>query len=170
MFSGPCHRPSFLLSHIVKIGDDGAPAQGSDDCMLIRVSHLTTYHYGTPATGVIQILRLTPRNHDGQFVMNWRIDVSKDCRLDQQEDAFGNLSHAFTADGPFNELKVLVEGEVETRDTQGIVRGAVERFPPSLYLCETALISANDCISEMAAAVRADGDPCELAFLHALPA
>ena len=31
-----------------------------------------------------------------------------------------------------------VEGEVETRDTQGIVHGAVQRFPPSLYLRETA--------------------------------
>ena len=49
----------------------------------------------------------------------------------------------FTAEGPFGELAVLVEGEVETRDTQGIVRGAVERFPPSLYLRETALTSAD---------------------------
>ena len=77
------------------------------------------------------MLRLTPRNHDGQYVARWRIDVSTDCRLDQHEDAFGNITHAFTADGPFSELSVLVEGEVETRDTQGIVRGAVERFPPS---------------------------------------
>ena len=34
--------------------------------------------------------------------------------------------------------RVTVEGEVETRDTHGIVRGTVERFPPSLYLRETA--------------------------------
>jgi len=136
--------------------------------MLIRVSHLTTYHYGTPATSVIQTLRLTPRNHDGQFVMNWRIDVSRDCRLDQQEDAFGNLSHAFTADGPFDELQVLVEGEVETRDTQGVVRGAVERFPPSLYLRETALTSPDDAIAQLATAVRTDAGAGELAVLHAL--
>ncbi len=69
---------------------------------------------------------------------DWRIDVSADCRLDQHEDAFGNITHAFTADGPLDELTVLVEGEVETRDTQGVVRGTVERFPPSLYLRETA--------------------------------
>src|SRR5262249_34050763 len=96
------------------------------------------------------------------------IDVSKDCRLDQQEDAFGNLSHAFTADGPFDELKVLVEGEVETRDTQGVVRGAVEGFPPSLYLRETALTSPDAGITDMAAAVRAAAGPGELAVLHAL--
>ena len=50
------------------------------------------------------------RNHEGQYVARWRIEVSSDCRLDEHEDAFGNVTHAFTADGPFSELKVLVEG------------------------------------------------------------
>src|SRR5438445_2806491 len=122
--------------------------------MLIRISHLTTYRYDTPASSVIQILHLTPRNHEGQFVMNWRIDVSADCRLEQHEDAFGNVTHAFTADGPFGELEVLVDGEVETRDTHGVVRGAVERFPPSLFLRETALTEPNDAIAAFAAAAR----------------
>ena len=36
--------------------------------MRIRISHLTSYRYQTPATSVIQMLRLTPRNHDGQYV------------------------------------------------------------------------------------------------------
>ncbi len=125
--------------------------------MRIRVSHLTSYRYETPATGVIQILRLTPRNHDGQYVARWRIDVSADCRLDQHEDAFGNITHAFTADGPLTALEVLVEGEVETRDTQGIVRGAVERFPPSLYLRETALTRPDGKIAELAACEPRDG-------------
>src|SRR5262245_54931218 len=67
-----------------------------------------------PPQGVhsIQMLRLTPRNHDGQYVARWRIDVSTDCRLDQHEDAFGNITHVFTAEGPFTELAVAVEGEV----------------------------------------------------------
>src|SRR2546430_15493146 len=107
--------------------------------MRICVSHQTTYRYDAPAGSVIQMLRLTPRNHEGQYVTRWRIDVSADCRLNQHEDAFGNITHAFTAEGPFSELAVQVEGEVETRDTQGVVHGAVERFPPSLFLRETAL-------------------------------
>ena len=78
--------------------------------MRIRISHLTSYRYGTPATSVIQMLRLTPRNHDGQYVARWRIDVSTDCRLDQHEDAFGNITHTFTADGPFSELAVHGRG------------------------------------------------------------
>ena len=134
--------------------------------MRLRISHLTSYRYEQPATSVIQMLRLTPRNHDGQYVARWRIDVSTDCRLDQHEDAFGNVTHAFTAEGPFSEFAVTVEGEVETRDTQGIVRGAVERFPPGLYLRETALTCPDEKIAAFAAACRDDADGKVLGLLH----
>jgi transglutaminase-like putative cysteine protease len=134
--------------------------------MRICISHLTSYRYETPAAGVIQMLRLTPRNHDGQYVARWRIDVSTDCRLDQHEDAFGNITHAFTAEGPFGELTVVVEGEVETRDTQGVVRGAVERFPPSLYLRETPLTSPDANIAAFAAASRKAASGSVLSLLH----
>ena len=101
--------------------------------MRIRISHATTYHYDTPPTGVTQMLRLTPRNHDGQYVVEWRIDVSEDCLLHQHDDAFGNITHSFTAEGPFSELSITVDGEVETQDTHGVVNGAIERFPPAMF-------------------------------------
>ncbi|HEV7984264.1 MAG TPA: transglutaminase N-terminal domain-containing protein, partial [Xanthobacteraceae bacterium] len=53
--------------------------------MRICVAHETVYRYETPCTGVIQTLRLTPRNHTGQYVVDWRIDISADCRLEPQE-------------------------------------------------------------------------------------
>jgi transglutaminase-like putative cysteine protease len=136
--------------------------------MRLRISHLTTYRYATPAASVIQMLRLTPRNHDGQYVARWRIDVSTDCRLDQHEDAFGNITHTFTAEGPFSELSVLVEGEIETRDTQGIVRGAVERFPATLFLRETALTTADASLAAFAAACRDAADGNVLGLLHVM--
>ena len=67
------------------------------------------------------MLRLTPRNHEGQYVIDWRIDVSADARLVAHEDAFGNFTHVFTADGPLEELSVNVDGAVETQDTGGLV-------------------------------------------------
>jgi len=136
--------------------------------MRIRVSHLTTYRYEKPAASVIQMLRLTPRNHDGQYVARWRIDVSTDCRLDQHDDAFGNITHAFTADGPLEEIAILVEGEVETRDTQGVVRGTVERFPPSLYLRETALTQSDAAISAFAMTHREGAGGNVLKTLHGM--
>jgi transglutaminase-like putative cysteine protease len=135
--------------------------------MRLSISHKTSYHYVPPATRVIQVLRLTPRNHDGQYVVNWRIDVSADCRLDQHEDAFGNITHAFAADGPLPELSLLVEGEVETRDALGVVRDAVERFPPSLFLRETELTACDADIAAFAAAARQTNDDA-LKVLHRL--
>ena len=136
--------------------------------MRIRISHATIYRYDTPPTGVTQILRLTPRNHDGQYVVNWRVDLSEDCLLHQHEDAFGNITHSFTAEGPFNELSVAVEGEVDTHDTQSVVRGAVERFPPSLFLRETALTQPDAAIIDFAQTTRAGAGSEALPLLHKL--
>lgn len=135
--------------------------------MRIRISHTTSYVYDTPPASVTQVLRLTPRNHEGQYVCAWRIDLSQDCRLHQHEDAFGNITHSFTAEGRFDRLSVAVEGEVDTQDTQGMVRGAVERFPPQLYLRETALTQADAAIVDFAEDSRAAGGDT-LTLLHAL--
>lgn len=136
--------------------------------MWIRISHATTYRYDTPPNSVIQMLRLTPRNHDGQYVVNWRVDLSEDCLLHQHEDAFGNISHLFTAEGPFRELSIVVEGEVDTHDTQSVVGGAVERFPPGMYLRETALTQPDAAIIAFADSARAGAGSEPLPLLHGL--
>jgi transglutaminase-like putative cysteine protease len=136
--------------------------------MRIRLTHRTEYRYDPPAAGVIQVLRLTPRNHEGQYIVRWRIDVSADARLNAHEDAFGNISHVFSADGPFSELSVEVDGEVETQSTNGIVRGTVERFGPSLFLRDTALTEADTAIREFAQSVHAAKGDEVLAQLHGL--
>lgn len=134
--------------------------------MRIRIAHETVYSYAVPAHAVIQTLRLTPRNYEGQHILNWRIDVDQDARLDAHEDAFGNITHTFSCAGPIQTLTVRVDGLVETSDTAGVVRGAVERFPPGLYLRETALSAADPAIRSFAEARERPGD--RLSTLHAL--
>ncbi|MBO0758633.1 MAG: transglutaminase family protein [Bradyrhizobiaceae bacterium] len=136
--------------------------------MRIRIQHETIYQYEQPAAGAIQTLRLTPRNHDGQYVVDWRIEVSEDCRLTEHEDAFGNITHTFTVDGPIGELRVLVQGEVDAQDTNGIVRGAIERFPASLYLRETSLTKADDAIAAFVHEKLSNAGTDELNLLHVL--
>jgi transglutaminase-like putative cysteine protease len=136
--------------------------------MRIRISHDTVYHYANPPAGVIQTLRMTPRNHDGQYVGAWRIDISADCRVDAQEDSFGNLTHTFAVDGPVSELSVHIEGEVDTDDTHGVVRGAIERFPPTLFLRETPLTAPDAALRDLAVAAKAAAQTDTLSVLHAL--
>jgi transglutaminase-like putative cysteine protease len=136
--------------------------------MRLRIAHTTVHRYDPPAAGVIQVLRLTPRNHEGQSVIRWRIDVSADVRLAAHEDAFGNLTHVLTADGPFDTLAVEVDGEVETENTNGVVRGAVERFPPPLFLRDTVLTHPDAAIREFAQEARRASAANTLDRLHAI--
>ncbi|GEP10788.1 transglutaminase family protein [Methylobacterium gnaphalii] len=135
--------------------------------MRIRVVHDTIYTYEQPARGLIQVLRLTPRDHDGQHVRQWRIEPSADGRLTVREDGFGNIVHWFTADEAADALTVRVTGEVETFDTAGIVRGAVERLPEPFYLRETPLTEPSPEIQAFAhEATSGAGE--RLAVLHKL--
>jgi transglutaminase-like putative cysteine protease len=136
--------------------------------MRLRIAHSSVYRYDPPTAGVIQVLRLTPRNHEGQYVQRWHIDVVPDARLAAHEDAFGNIAHVFTADGPLEELRVEVDGEVETQSADGVVRGSVERFPPSLFLRDTALTQADSAIRDFAQKIRDSSGGVALAELHGL--
>lgn len=134
--------------------------------MRIRVIHETVYEYADPALYLIQALRVSPRSHDGQFVCRWRIDIGADCRLDPDEDAFGNLTHTFSMDGPIERLRIAVEGEIETEDTGGIVRNTVERLPPAFYLRGTDATAPDAALRAVAAEIGAGAAPLDT--LHAL--
>ncbi|MGV7032813.1 transglutaminase family protein [Methylobacterium symbioticum] len=136
--------------------------------MRICVVHETLYTYEQPARGLIQVLRLTPRDHDGQYVRRWRIDTSVDGRLTEREDGFGNIVHWFTPDEPADSLTIRVAGEVDTFETHGIVRGAVERLPDLFYLRESDLCVPDAEIQAFAETVAAAGDRAELPILHRL--
>lgn len=135
--------------------------------MRIRISHTTTYRYETPPSSVTQTLRLTPRNDDNQYIVDWRLELSNDSQLTQQEDAFGNIIHTFTAISPGEELRINVEGVVDAQDSDGMVRGTIERFPVSLYLRPTPLSQPDDAITAFAEKCHqeSEGDG-RLALLH----
>jgi transglutaminase-like putative cysteine protease len=120
--------------------------------MRLRIAHTTSYRYEPSASGVIQILRMTPGSHDGQYVAEWQIDVSTDSRLQVHQDAFGNVTHVL----------------IETHDTGGVLRGTDERFPPSLFLRSTSLTEVNPAMASFARELRSESEHDVLGFLHAL--
>jgi len=123
--------------------------------MRLIVRHDTTYVYEEPARFVIQRLLLTPRHCASQHIMRWRVEVDHDCRLHDREDAFGNLAQSMSVDGPVASITTSVEGEVETFDTNGVIKDAVERLPPDLYLRETAMTTADEPVRDFSADIAA---------------
>lgn len=130
--------------------------------MRIRIHHQTTFAYAPAARSVIQNLRLTPRSFESQYVMRWRISVDVDGSLRQSEDSFGNVVHAFTYQGSIERFTIVAAGEASTSDAVGVVRGAVEPLPASMFLRASPLAQANGALREFALeAVGSSSDPIE---------
>src|SRR3978361_573909 len=123
--------------------------------MRLRIAHTTSYRYEPPAAGVIQILRMTPSSHDGQYIAEWQIDVSTDSRLDVHQDAFGNVTHVLTH-GPIAELTINVGGLIETHESGGGRRATDERFPAGLFLRSTQLTEVNPAMAQFARELRSE--------------
>lgn len=135
--------------------------------MRIQIAHTIAYAYAEPARNITQILRLTPRDHDGQHVMSWRIEPTVDGRMRVGQDPYGNITHTFSLDGPVSEIAINVSGLVETNDLAGVVRGGVERVPPDVFQRDTLLTTPDDALRHFARDAT-NGAGTALSGLHAL--
>src|SRR5688572_25856676 len=115
--------------------------------MQLHIRHETLYRYGEPVKRSVQNLRLTPRREPMQRALSWRINAPG--RQHMQIDAYGNVVHLLTLDEPHNEIRILVNGVVETQDHEGRVPEE-GRLSPLAYLAETHLTRADDAIAAFA--------------------
>lgn len=136
--------------------------------MRLSISHETSYRYELPPTLVVEVLRLTPSNTATQTVRSWRIDVTGDAALLKFEDAFGNVNHTFTLNGPGNEITITATGMVETEPHSGVVSGTRERLPLGVWKRETALTALSPALRDLAAAARSASDGSPLDTAHRL--
>ena len=72
----------------------GAGAISSPAAMCCASPTASSSSTTSPAASAIQVLRLTPRNHEGQYVIDWRIDVSAcDCYARRPRGRVRELHH-----------------------------------------------------------------------------
>ncbi|TRD21527.1 transglutaminase family protein [Palleronia caenipelagi] len=136
--------------------------------MRLTVRHRTEYSYSQPRRTVVQSLRLTPSRFAGQFATRWSVTVEgaeaergasfRDGAGDWIETvALRNVDH----------LVIVAEGEVETSDTAGVLKGLREKISPHAYLRRTDLTTPDLAVRELGQeAVSGIGTPLDQA--HAL--
>lgn len=134
--------------------------------MRLSIVHETHYRFGEPAEHSIQYLRLTPRHDPTQYVRSWTLTTPG--KLSGWIDGFGNLAHVSVQDGRHDELPVVVRGEVETRDTYGVM-APDDGLPPPMFLRQTRFTRADGGLAELAEPFRERIDnEGLLAALHVL--
>lgn len=134
--------------------------------MRIKIRHETHYVLEQAARRAMQYLRLTPRNDRNQRVGQWSITGPE--KLTKWCDGFGNIVHFAAEHTDHHDLKIVVEGEVETKETNGVLP-LDDGLPPGMFMRPTHLIKCDESLGAFSDALKGviekEG---ELAFLHAL--
>lgn len=126
--------------------------------MHLHIRHETLYRYGEPVKRSVQNLRLTPRREPIQRALSW--DIEAPGRQHAQIDAYGNVVHLLTLDEPHREIRIVVNGVVETQDTEGLVLADDGKLSPLAFVAETSLTRADEAIAKFAAEkLVMNGDP-----------
>ncbi len=129
--------------------------------MRVRIRHATVYRYDRPINYAIQLVRLTPRDHAGQRTLWWRVVEAPARPLPESDDGYGNVVNMLTIRRPHGEATVIAEGEVETVDTHGVLRGAVERLPAAYFRRGSAITEPDAALAELASTASGAGDAIE---------
>lgn len=122
--------------------------------MLIKIRHATTYRYAGGARYSIQALRLTPRSYAGQQVVSWSIEAPGLVPDSRFVDGFGNEVVLAAYSGAHEETVIVASGEVETFDTNGILKGFAETAPLRVFLRETSKTRADETIRDLALGIK----------------
>lgn len=109
------------------------------------IRHITQYRYTSPVNYSIQTLRLTPRPDDHQRTLRWRIEAPG--TLEQQVDAYGNITHTLALTGAHDSIELRVTGQVEIDHLpDGQLRPEDNRLPVHAYCVPTPLTQADATI------------------------
>ncbi|WP_193188253.1 transglutaminase family protein [Nisaea sediminum] len=135
--------------------------------MRLRISHTTSYHYNAPVPFALQQLRKTPRSFASQSILDWRIALQGAREELSFTDQHGNHVILTSIEPDSQDVSILVEGEVETHDTHGVLVEEGLHAPFWYYLRNTPSTAPGAELRKLLKSLDAkyDGD---IARLHAL--
>jgi transglutaminase-like putative cysteine protease len=135
--------------------------------MRLTVRHVTDFDYDEVPAYSVQRLYLSPPDFASQKVVSWKITAPGMERGISYIDGFGNRAHLIThrnQPGPFT---ITAEGEVDSADAAGVVRGLRSPAPDTVFLRQTAVTRPSPAIATMAMDC---AKPLVLDTLHSLMA
>lgn len=134
--------------------------------MRLNIEHKTLYRYDEPVHYAIQALRLKPQAHSGLSIIKWQVSANNQTDLPSYIDGYGNTVLCHSLNKPHAQAEIIVRGEVETHDTQGVLSELTETLPPVFYLRSTPLTAPEGKIPELVEEARNEAED-DLGRLHA---
>jgi len=135
------------------------------DPMRLTIRHTTRYRFESPVSYGLQQLRKVPKTGHQQQVIHWRTEIEGGRKELSYEDHHNNVVELISFERGTQDLAVMSEGEVEIRDTSGVLGPHSGPSPLWLYQRGTTLTKAGQGVRGLARSVEGE---TELDRLHSL--
>ena len=136
----------------------------------LQVRHTTHYAFATPVVHALQRLRLTPKETQGQRIIDWRMTFENAVAELQYDDQHFNHVTLISLSPGAREVTVTCEGVVETEDNAGVIGRHSGHLPLWSFLRPTPLTRPGAKLRGLLRDVPATDTRQPLDFLHALSA
>lgn len=137
--------------------------------MKLAIRHTTRYAFKEPVIHALQRLRLTPKETQGQQILEWNMQYENAHLELEYDDQNYNTVTLIAVEPGANEVTVTCSGKVETTDSAGVIGRHAGHLPLWSFLGQTDLTRPGP---QMRAMVRELGRPkdhdASLHFLHEL--
>ncbi len=136
--------------------------------MKLSIRHTTHYSFAEPVIHALQRLRLTPKETQGQSILNWKMHYENAHPELEYEDQNHNTVTLVAVEPGTSEVTVTCEGRVETQDNAGVIGSHSGHMPLWSFLGQTKLTKPGPKMRAMMRELGAPQEDAKLDFLHSL--
>ncbi|MDT8280058.1 MAG: transglutaminase family protein [Erythrobacter sp.] len=136
--------------------------------MTLSIRHTTHYAFAQPVVHALQRLRLTPKETQGQRIIDWSMALENAHAELEYDDQHFNHVTLIALDPGAREVTVTCAGTVETDDNAGVIGRHSGHLPLWSFLRQTALTRPGAKLRALLREVSGPIDEAPLDFLHAL--
>lgn len=137
--------------------------------MLLKIHHQTSYHYDAPVDYGLLQLRLRPKSRAGQSVNDWNLIIEGGSRELEFQDWNNNHVDLISIAPGHQEVRIRIEGEVETTDQAGVVGHHGGFAPLWIFSRSTELTKPGSLVRKLVKSLGNDFAD-EISLMHALSA
>lgn len=138
--------------------------------MRLAIRHTTHYSFKEPVVHALQRLRLTPKETQGQQILDWDMTFENAHPELQYDDQNFNTVTLVAIEPGVNEVNVTCRGTVETKDYSGVIGRHSGHLPLWSFLGQTKLTKPGSKMRALIRDVPGPDEGSKLDFLHALSA
>ena len=136
--------------------------------MTLAIRHTTHYAFSEPVMHALQRLRLTPKETQGQRIIDWKMHFEHaHAELSYDDQHFNHVTLIGMEPGA-REVTVTCEGIVETEDNAGVIGRHSGHLPLWSFLRQTPLTRPGARLRALVREAQGAGGAASLDFLHAL--